>query len=297
MRQGGARLVKMHGSSGCVILAFLSMATACGGGGSSDGSVVNDQGGSTLTSRSPADGATGVALDANVTATFSENVTGVNGTTFSLSGPGGTVAAAAGYNAATFTAILDPNFDLAFDTSYVARLASGINDGAGNPMTPVSWTFRTRVLNGGFAPQEPNPGPDTTAMDLGSATGDLVTVRVEVTDTDGVYAAAFDVTYDPSMASYVAFTPGSLLEQAGHSPTYQVNASSPGRVVVGVSRNGNVPAVDAMGTNNHLISLTFRVRQAGSAPLTFGSPALYDGQAPPQPLSGIQWFGGSLTGD
>lgn len=149
-------------------------------------------------------------------------------------------------------------------------------------------------LTAGFVPEALNPSPETTSMISGSSNGDLVTVKIEVTDTEGVYAAAFDVTYDPDMATYVGFTPGSLLEQGGHSPTYQLDASQPGRVVVGASRNGNVPTVNAAGARN-LINLTFQVKQAGSAPLTYGSPQLYDGQAPPQPLPGIHWFAGAIT--
>ena len=42
----------------------------------------------TVTSRTPANGASGVSIGTNVTATFSEAVTGVSGTTFTLEGPG-----------------------------------------------------------------------------------------------------------------------------------------------------------------------------------------------------------------
>lgn len=155
-----------------------------------------------------------------------------------------------------------------------------------------------QVLNTGglaanFTPDQPTPSALTTAMDRGVATGDLVTVTVNITDTRGVYGAAFWLTFNPDKATYVTWSPGSLLEAGHQTPTYQVDASQPGKVVVAATRNGNVSPVDALGTKN-LINLTFRVQQAGDSPLAFGSPRLYDGQVPPQPIAGVNWFGGSL---
>lgn len=149
------------------------------------------------------------------------------------------------------------------------------------------------VLTGGFTPEVLNPGAKTTAMGVGSTSGSLVTVAVNITNTNGVYGAAFDVRFDPAMASWVSYSHGSVLETGGHTPTYQVDDSQPGRVVVGASRNGSVSAVDVVGTRN-LINLTFRVTQPGSSQLTFGSPDLYNAQAPPQPIPGVTFFGGAL---
>jgi len=151
------------------------------------------------------------------------------------------------------------------------------------------------VLTGGFTPEVLNPGAKTTAMGVGITSGALVTVAVNITNTNGVYGAAFDVTFDPAMASWVSSSPGSVLETGGHTPTYQVDDSQPGKVVVGASRNGSVSAVDVVGTRN-LINLTFRVTQPGSSQLTFavGSAQLFGPQAPPQPIPGVSFFGGAL---
>jgi hypothetical protein len=147
-------------------------------------------------------------------------------------------------------------------------------------------------LAAGFAAAQP-PGPNKTTMGQGASSGDLVTVSVNVTDTNGIYGAAFDVTFDPARAQYVSWSRGALLETGGHTPTYQVDSSQAGTVVVAATRNGSVAAVNAVGTKN-LINLTFRVTLAGDTPLTFGSPELFDGQVPPQAISGVSWFAGSL---
>lgn len=100
----------------------------------------------TVTLRTPGVDATGVSMSASVTATFSEEVLGVDGTTFTLTGPGGPIAATVGYNPSTDTATLDPDADLLPLTTYTATLTGGpvaIRDPAGNPLATTSWSFTT----------------------------------------------------------------------------------------------------------------------------------------------------------
>jgi hypothetical protein len=97
----------------------------------------------TVTGRSPADLATDVAVGTDVTATFSEPVSGVSGTTFTLASSGGPVAASVTYDGPSRTATLDPSANLAAGTTYTASLTAGITDTAGNPLSPVTWTFTT----------------------------------------------------------------------------------------------------------------------------------------------------------
>jgi hypothetical protein len=146
-----------------------------------------------------------------------------------------------------------------------------------------------------FTPDEPTPDPNTVAMAEGTTTYDVVTVNVTLTGTNGVYAAAFDVVYDEAHVTYLDFTHGSAFEQGGNTPNYSASAAStPGRVVVGVSRIGD-SATDITGTKT-IVGLQFRVKQAGAYPITIESPVMYDAQAPPQPIPGIAWFAGTLTG-
>ena len=96
----------------------------------------------TVTARTPASGARSVSQTANLTATFSEAVTGVSGTTFQLRLGTTLVPAVVSYNALTRVATLNPNATLSADRVYTATL-SGIRDLAGNTMATSTWTFTT----------------------------------------------------------------------------------------------------------------------------------------------------------
>ena len=102
-----------------------------------------------VSARTPASGATGILIGSNVTATFSEAVQGVTGTTMTLRSSAGTaVAAVVTYDAATRRATLNPDANLARGTRYTATLTGGatrIRDMAGNPLTTTSWSFTTQV--------------------------------------------------------------------------------------------------------------------------------------------------------
>src|SRR3954447_19010382 len=101
-----------------------------------------------LSTRTPGVGATGVAIGTTtartpVTATFSEAVTGVSGTTVTLKQGTTAVAAAVTYNATTHVATLTPSAPLVADKTYTVGLTAGIKDVAGNPITATTWTFIT----------------------------------------------------------------------------------------------------------------------------------------------------------
>ena len=111
-----------------------------------------------VTSVTPASGATGVSVATSVTTTFSEAMdpTTVNGSTFQLVGPGSTVVpATVSYSSSTQTAILQPSSSLAFSTTYTASVtggSNGVKDLSGNPMSStVTWSFTT-------ATSSPPPG-------------------------------------------------------------------------------------------------------------------------------------------
>jgi methionine-rich copper-binding protein CopC len=114
----------------------------------------------TVTARTPASGARSVSQTANVTATFSEAVTGVSGTTFQLRLGTTLIPAVVSYNPLTRVATLNPNATLLADRVYTATL-SGIRDLAGNTMATSTWTFTT-----GPAPAitATTPGAGATAV-------------------------------------------------------------------------------------------------------------------------------------
>ena len=111
----------------------------------------------TVTTVTPAAGATGVVVSANSTATFSEamNASTLTTTTVTLLAQGNAtpVAATVTYSAVTLAVTLDPTADLAPGTLYTATVkggSSGAKDVAGNALAADRvWTFTTAGGGGG----------------------------------------------------------------------------------------------------------------------------------------------------
>jgi len=103
----------------------------------------------TVTSTSPASGATGVIQQPTVTATFSESIDPATVTTsnFQLqTGSNPPVSATVSYDASTRTARLTPSTLLAGSTLYTATILTGIKDSAGNALAaPYTWSFTTQA--------------------------------------------------------------------------------------------------------------------------------------------------------
>ena len=102
----------------------------------------------TVTSYSPGSNALLVRRSSNASATFSEAVQGIGGTTFTLknASTGAVVAASVYRNGTTNQWILDPQEPLAAKTRYTVTLTggtAGIRDLAGNPLAGRSWQFTT----------------------------------------------------------------------------------------------------------------------------------------------------------
>ena len=99
----------------------------------------------TASALTPASGATGVPVAANVTATLSEAV--VPGTiSLVLKAGSTTVPATATYDAASRVVTLDPASNLSPGTTYTATL-SGAQDLSGNTMASTSWSFTTAAAD------------------------------------------------------------------------------------------------------------------------------------------------------
>ncbi len=136
----------------------------------------------TVTSTTPASGATGVSLSTSVVATMSERLQ-PSSASMTLSGPGGTVAGSASYNDAARQVSFTPSSALSPNTTYSATL-SGARDLAGNLIAaPVTWTFTT----GG--PPPPTSGIfSATAVPVATTSTDTGNVELGVrftSDTNG----------------------------------------------------------------------------------------------------------------
>ncbi len=117
-----------------------------------------------VSSHSPASNATGIALNANVTVTFSEEMdpATIIGSTFRLrtDGASSDVPAAVSYDSTSLTATLNPDADLAFNKLYYVTVSGTVSDASGNPLgVDQTWSFTTQGLT------------DTTVADFSAGSG------------------------------------------------------------------------------------------------------------------------------
>ena len=143
-----------------------------------------------VTLKAPAAGATGVAANTMITATFSEDMDPlfIRESSFTLKNAAGTpvtgiVSYAVGAKAAIF--IPTTPSDLAFNTTYTATLSTSIKDVAGNPLagntaTPLVaadavWTFKTGAAPDVTPPTVTNKVPAAGASNVATNASVIVT--------------------------------------------------------------------------------------------------------------------------
>jgi hypothetical protein len=148
----------------------------------------------TVVSRTPASGATGVAVDTVVTATFSEamNASTITTSSFTLRRGATPVSGSVSYNSGSYTATFDPAADLAYDTTYTASLSTAITDAAGNPLASTySWSFTTGS----------EPGVVTVSIDAPAsvAPDSDFTANVTISSVTDFDACQYDVTFDATV--------------------------------------------------------------------------------------------------
>jgi hypothetical protein len=193
----------------------------------------------TVTARTPAPNATGVAADTNVTVTFDEamNAGSINGSTFSLraDGAGSDIPAAVTYDAGSMTATLNPNANLAYSTLYHVTVSGTVSDAAINPLGSAdTWSFTNAAAPDLTPPTVTahTPTPNATgvatdtnvtvtfneAMNTGSFTGGTFSLRADGAGSD-IPAA---VTYDAGSMT-ATLNPNANL---AYSTLYHVTVSS-----------------------------------------------------------------------
>ena len=145
----------------------------------------------TVTSFTPPSGAAGVCPNTVVTATFSVamNSTSINGTTFTLTGPGTTpVAGAVTYDASSITATFTPSSALALSTTYTATITTGAIDEYGIALASnFVWTFTTS--------SEPCAPPTVNSVTpLAGAVGVCPSMAVTATFSEVMNSATINTT-------------------------------------------------------------------------------------------------------
>jgi O-glycosyl hydrolase len=100
-----------------------------------------------VTAVTPPSGSTGAAIATAVTATFNQAMapSTVNGSTFTLTGPGNTsVQGTVGYNAGTSVATFTPAANLSYDAVYTATISTSVTSSGGIALAaPYTWSFTT----------------------------------------------------------------------------------------------------------------------------------------------------------
>ena len=151
----------------------------------------------TVTARTPAPGASGVAAGVSPTATFSEpmNTSTLTASTFVLVKQGTATPLAATVSYASQVATLDPSASLEPGTTYVVTVkggASGAKDLAGIPLSADSvWTFTTAAAAN---------SPPTAVIDAPSSgtpwkVGDAITFAGHATDSEDVSVPASGLSW------------------------------------------------------------------------------------------------------
>jgi hypothetical protein len=146
----------------------------------------------------PADGASAVAPNAGVNATFSKAMdpATLSGSTFTLTGPGPTsIAGRITYDAANHLATFTPASALATSTTFDATITTAATDLEGNPLAAkVSWSFTTGSAS------------SLAAVDLGAASSFAIFAQATVTNA-GPSLIDGDIGLNPGV-SVTGFPPG-----------------------------------------------------------------------------------------
>jgi Bacterial Ig-like domain len=183
-----------------VVVGLFGLAlTACGGaGGGADGASNTPAGNNppgmtvpTVLSASPAANSVDVALNAALTATFSEAMdsTTLNTATFTLYQGANAVPGTVTYSAATAT--FTPSNSLANGMQYIATIISGAKDLAGDALA-VSYTWSFVTHTAGAAPTVLSTSPTANGVDV-PVTASLTATFSEPMSTATLNTATFTV--------------------------------------------------------------------------------------------------------
>ncbi len=212
----------------------------------------------TVISVAPPNLATAICPNAVVTATFSEamNSSTINGTTFTLTGPGltavaGTVAYVASSDVATFT----PSNPLALNTLYTATITTGAQDLAGDPLvSDYVWTFTTSAT----ACQATVPLGTACMFGILAATPAVANSGpTDVTGDIGIYPAAAITGFPPGTLTGTEYAGDAVAQTAQGDLTtaYNFAAAAAGGAILPADIGGETLAPGVYKTTSAQPSL------------------------------------------
>lgn len=182
-----------------IALALAAFVVGCGGDNAADTSAP------IVSSTTPANAANGVAISADITATFSESVdpATVSTMTFTLKQGATVVPGVVSYTGTTAT--FNPTSNLVAGLSYVATITTGVKDMSGNAMAvKKTWSFLTA-----------DASPPTVSATIPVSGATLVAINASIT-------ATFSKAMDPLTVNTTTFA----LDQAGTPVTGKVTSPS-----------------------------------------------------------------------
>lgn len=188
----------------------------------------------TVSSTKPADAATGVARNRNVSANFSEELdpASVNTSTFTLSDDGSPISGAVSYS--NKVATFNPDSNLTANTVYTATLTTGNTDLASNPLAAnVVWSFTTgTAIAAGPAPVNLRTAGDfvlltktgITNVATSAITGNIGASPITAAAMDNVFCSEITGTIYGSDAAYTGSGDVSCFAGAAPDNTLVANA-------------------------------------------------------------------------
>jgi hypothetical protein len=292
---------------GAVVLSLAPFIASCDGEG-----VDFDRTAPTVTATNPGAGATNVARDAAVSATFSEELasSSVTSSTFTLTPAGGaaiagTVALVTGNTTATFT----PSSPLAFGTTYTARLTTGVTDVAGNALPQAhTWTFttvanaaptvtattpaagasnvaRNTTITATFSEPIAPASVTATTFQVSPAQGAAITGTLAVNGAVVTFTPAapllFDTTYNVVLSTGITDVDGASLASA-HTWSFRTLVNAAPSANAGTSQDvnrGEQVSLSGSATDPEGHAVTYRWTQT-SGPDVTGGAGFLTGQTP-----------------
>lgn len=140
-------------------------------------------------------------------------------------------------------------------------------------------------------------GPGIASLESGaSSTCSSLELEVVVAGVNDLYAASFDLAFDPAVVTYKGSSAsGSVLGSDGTTVSVQENPSIPSVVSIGVTRVGATKGIDVAATGR-LVTLRFDASWgSGPSALTFSGGKLFGSETPPLQKAGITWAGGVVS--
>jgi len=181
---------------------------------------------------------------------------------------------------------LSPAVLVTFALLALLVFVSGGCGSSGNPVITSPIMFNYVPTTG--------PSPSVTTALGAASTGNVAEIEIHVTDVLDVLGAGFTIDFDPTTVSFVDFdVAGSHLSSDGATIQPFAQLTGTGQITVGVTRLG-ASGIDFNGRQLLIVIRFRRVTPNGTSMVMFGNNDLLDSMAPPQPIPGVQWFGGEF---